>query len=370
MKIIIDNKIPFLKGLLEPLATVEYVQGDKISNEVARDADAIIIRTRTLCNAGLLRDTEVKFVGSSTIGTDHIDTDWCLGRGIFIASAPGCNSGSVMQYLCSSLIYLINKYDIEPGKTTIGIIGVGNVGSKVAAMAETLGFNVLLNDPPREQAEGSSGFVPLGKLLDVSDIVSLHVPLTLKGKHRTRRMADRIFFKMMKKGSILINTSRGDVVDEKPLLEAMQDGKIKAAVLDVWKNEPEINKALLDRVDLGTAHIAGYSADGKANGSMMVVRQLAEYFDLPLKSWLPENIMPPEKPLIDLRDCSGDEMELISKAVFHTYDIEKDSKLLKSNPGDFEKLRGDYPNRREYHAYKVKGDNNLLINKLKALGFR
>ena len=370
MKIIIDNKIPLLKGLLEPWADVEYVQGEKISKEILQDADAMLIRTRTLCNADLLRGSDVKFIGTATIGTDHIDTDWCNKNGIFVASAPGCNSGSVMQYMCSALLYLIQKYNIQPEKTTTGIIGVGNVGSKVADMAKILGFNVLLNDPPRERAEKSNIFASLDDLLNTSDIVSIHVPLTLKGIDRTIGLADSGFFNKIRKNSFLINTSRGAVIDEGILLREMERSKIKAAILDVWNNEPLINRALLRKADIGTPHIAGYSSDGKANGSAMIIRQLAEFFDLPLKEWKPAQLKEPERQLIDIDKLEGNDLEIISNVVMHTYNIENDSRLLKDRPEQFEKLRGDYPDRREFHAYKVKGDNKLLINRLRALGFR
>ncbi|HCC70230.1 MAG TPA: erythronate-4-phosphate dehydrogenase [Bacteroidales bacterium] len=370
MKIIIDNKIPLLKGLLESWATVEYVHGDMISNKIIRDADAMIIRTRTHCDADLLKGSPVKFIGTASIGTDHIDLDWCLKNGIFIASAPGCNSGSVMQYLCSALLHLSLKNNIEPCKTTIGIIGVGNVGRKVAAIAEIIGFKVLRNDPPRQRAEGSTEFVPLDELLEASDIVSMHVPLTFKGTDKTYHMADNNFFLKMQENSFFINTARGPVMDEKALLKQLQAGKIRAVVIDVWKDEPDINIDLLNAAEIGTSHIAGYSADGKSTCSMMVVRQLAEYFDLPLKDWKPLQLMEPDNPIIDLSRSEGSDLEVLAKAVMQTYNIERDSNLLKNNPDQFEKLRGDYPNRREFHAYKVKGYNKTVLNKLRTLGFR
>ena len=165
MKIIIDNKIPFIKGVLESFAEVIYLEGNRISRADVIDADALIIRTRTQVNEELLGGSRVKFVGTSTIGTDHIDLNWCRNNNIHCASAPGCNSGSVMQYLASSLVYLQKKYKLKPPELTLGIIGVGNVGTKVASMASTLGYRVLLNDPPREEKEGSTGFTELKTLL-------------------------------------------------------------------------------------------------------------------------------------------------------------------------------------------------------------
>lgn len=370
LKIIIDNKIPLLKGLFEPWAEVEYVQGNLISKDNIRDADAMIIRTRTKCNADLLEGSSVRFIGTATIGTDHIDTDWCNKNNIHVASAPGCNSGSVMQYICSALIHFSRKYNIDPGQTNLGIIGVGNVGSKVFKMAKALGFNMLLNDPPKEREGAGYDFISLDKLLNDSDIISMHVPLTQSGKDKTRMMADETFFKRMKKDSLFINTSRGQVVDENALGDVLLNNKLKAAALDVWTGEPAINTELMNLADIATAHIAGYSADGKAKGSMMVVRQVAEHFDLPLKNWEPEDIDTPENPVIDLTDAKGSINDSVARAVLHSYNIEYDSNLLKNNPGDFEQLRGNYRNRREFHAYRVKSEDIAVINKLKKLGFK
>ncbi len=370
MKIIIDKNIPFVHGVLENWADVEYVDGSKIFRDTLEGAEAIIIRTRTRCNKSLLEGTGIKFIGTATIGTDHIDHDWCREQGIKYASAPGCNSGSVMQYLASSLAYLATKYKISPASTTIGVIGVGNVGSKVAHMAKVLGFNVLLNDPPRERLEGPQGFISINKLLYESDIVSLHVPLTFEGPDKTYQLVDEHFLSIMKNNAILINTSRGQVVNEKPILEQLKISFIKAAVLDVWRNEPDINTELLNAADLGTAHIAGYSADGKANGVKMIIRQLAEYFDLPLKEWEPETLPEPVNSYIDLTGYQGSDFDMLSKTILHTYSIERDSSLLKKNPALFEKIRNEYDIRREFNAYTVKCENERILNKLRALGFR
>ncbi|MBN1387245.1 MAG: 4-phosphoerythronate dehydrogenase [Bacteroidales bacterium] len=370
MKIIIDKNIPYVHGVLEPWADVEYVEGSKINHDILGSAEAMIIRTRTKCNKTLLGNTGIRFIGTATIGTDHIDLEWCREQGIKCASAPGCNSGSVMQYLASSLVYLTAKYNINPSGTTIGIIGVGNVGSKVARVAEVLGFKVLLNDPPRERLEGKEGFISLDRLLYESDIVSLHVPLTFEGPDKTYQLVDENFLSKMKNKAIFVNTSRGQVVNEKTLLEKLKKSIIKTAVLDVWRNEPDINTELLNTVDIGTAHIAGYSADGKANGGKMIIRQLAEYFDLPLKEWEPETLPEPDYPVIDLMGYDGSDFDILSKAILHTYPIEEDSDKLKKSPEQFEKLRNEYQPRREFHAYKVKTNNELILNKLRALGFR
>ncbi len=370
MKIIIDKNIPFVHGALENWADVEYVEGSKICRDMLVGADAMIIRTRTRCDKKLLERTGIKFIGTATIGTDHIDQEWCREHGIQCASAPGCNSGSVMQYLASSLVYLSAKYKTNPTGTTIGIVGVGNVGGKVAHMAQLLGFNVLLNDPPRERLEGLQDFISINKLLYESDIVSLHVPLTFEGPDKTFQLVDENFLSKMKKKATFINTSRGQVVNEKSLLEKLKGSLIKAAVLDVWRNEPDINTELLNAADTGTAHIAGYSADGKANGGKMIIRQLAEYFDLPLKEWEPESLPEPDYPVINLTGNRGSDFDILSEAILHTYSIEKDNLILKKNPSLFEKIRNEYYIRREFNAYTVKCENERILNKLRALGFR
>ncbi|MDT8402233.1 MAG: 4-phosphoerythronate dehydrogenase [Bacteroidales bacterium] len=370
MKIIIDKNIPFIKGVLEPWANVEYLEGSRINNASLSGADALIIRSRTHCGRDLLEGTDIKFVGSATIGTDHIDLEWCRDRGIKCVSAPGCNSGSVMQYLASALVYLIGQYGFRPGNTSIGIVGVGNVGSKVARMAEILGFNVILNDPPRERIEGSRGFSPLNSLLKNSDIVTIHVPLTFKGPDRTYQLVNDNFIRQMKDRAILINTSRGQVADERSIMTGLAKNAIRAPVLDVWRNEPEINYRLLEAAALGTAHIAGYSVDGKTNGVKMVIRQLSEYFNLHLENWEPETLPQASEPLIDISKFTGTDLEIICRSIYHTYPIEKDSKLLKENPSMFEKVRNEYSPRREFHAFEIKGNNELIINKLKELGFK
>ena len=267
-----------------------------------------------------------------------------------------------MQYLSSSLIFLQDKYNLEPGENTIGIIGVGNVGSKVARMASLLGYNVLLNDPPREEKEGSRIFTGLDYLLAESDLVSLHVPLQKDGRFATREMVDKIFLSKMKKGAILINTSRGSVIKEEDLLPVLKNNQIGGCILDVWKNEPELDQEMLKLVDIGTAHIAGYSVDGKAYGTSIIVNKLASFFKLPVYEWFPDNIPGP--------DISRIKAASIGEAIRKTYRVEEDSNLLKSEPDSFEELRGNYRQRREFGAYTVQTENIELKKILLELGFK
>lgn len=370
MKIVIDSNIPFIKGVLEPYADIEYAEGRKINRHIIADADAIIIRTRTICNKDLLQGTSVKFIGTVSIGTDHIDLEWCRAANIKCASAPGSNAGSVMQYLASSLSYLIMKYGLNPSNTLMGLIGVGNVGSLVAQMAEAFGFRVLKNDPPRERNEGKAEFCSLDKLLESSDILSIHVPLTYEGRDKTYELIDEGALSRLKNNAVIINTSRGPVIEEGSLTRCLKESRLRAAVLDVWNNEPIINHELLVLTEIGTPHIAGYSVDGKAKASEMIVRELAEYFKLPVKDWKPETLPFPDKPVIRLSEYDGTEAEIISQIVRHTYQAEHDSIMLKMNPKHFEKLRSDYGNRREFHAYRITGNKAGTVDKLKKMGFK
>ena len=206
MKIVIDDKIPFIKGVLEPYAEVVYLSGGKIKHSDVANADALIVRTRTKCDESLLKETSVKFIATATIGYDHIDTAWCEASGITCTSAPGCNSGSVHQYMASVLATLSAQFGFEFEEMTLGVVGVGNVGSKVARLGEALGMTVLMNDPPRAEKEGLAQFVPFDEILNMSDIITLHVPLKNAGAHQTYHLFDKTTFEYMRHGTILINS--------------------------------------------------------------------------------------------------------------------------------------------------------------------
>ncbi len=369
MKIIIDNKIPFIKGVLEPFAKVIYLEGSKICNSDLTDADALIVRTRTRVNRSLLDGTKVKFVGTATIGTDHIDTIYCDSNGIDWRSAPGCNSESVMQYVLASLSLLANRYNLTLKEKTIGIIGVGNVGSKVADACEILGMTVLRNDPPRERREGKRHYSSLEYLVPNSDIISLHVPLINESRLSTFHMVNSDFLSKIKRGCIIINTSRGPIIKEESLIENIHSNHLKGSVLDVWENEPDINYELVQLADIATPHIAGYSVDGKANGTRMIINQLAHFFNLPIKEWKPENIPVPDNPVIDNTLSGRCFQDITTDSILKTYPIEDDSDLLKKTPQRFEELRGNYRNRRDFNSYTITGDNNTTET-LKKLGFK
>ncbi|UCG27150.1 MAG: 4-phosphoerythronate dehydrogenase PdxB [Bacteroidales bacterium] len=371
MNIVIDDKIPFIRGVLEPFGTVKYIPGKEISRERIKDAEVLLIRTRTECNKKLLENTPVKFIASATIGYDHIDTRYCRENNITWKNAPGCNASSVKQYIASALLFLASKFRFNLRDKTLGIVGVGNVGSKVSHLAVNLGMNILLNDPPRERTEGSGIFSTLDRILEESDIISLHVPLNMKGIDRTFRMVDRSFLHTMKKGGFLINTSRGQVVNNEAIKKEFATGKLAGIVLDVWDNEPDIDRKLLDITCLGTPHIAGYSADGKANGTSMIVQAFSRFYGLELDDWYPPEIPSPSRPVLPI-DCRNKSTEqIIREAILHSYAIHSDDNNLRKSPAEFEKLRGDYPLRREFQAYTIEllFSDDTIEKTLTNLGF-
>ena len=371
IKIIADSKIPFLQGALERYASISYLDGREIDRSAVKNADALIVRTRTLCNESLLNGSRVKFIATATIGFDHIATAWCNAHSVQWTNAPGCNSASVEQYIASVLANLAFTHDYKLAGKTLGIVGVGHVGKRVEALGRLLGMNVFLNDPPRERAEGQSGFVPLEKLLSESDVITLHVPLNKTGEDQSLHLINETTLKMLKPGSWLINSSRGEVVAGDALQQVLFEGGIGGAVLDVWENEPNVDLRLLRKVSIATPHIAGYSADGKRNGTVHAVRSLAAHFDLPLTTWEPSGMPEPENPAIILDGHDHSPEELVCRAILHTYNVMDDDDRFRASPGDFETLRGNYPVRREFPAFKIVGLNGSAPAKkmLMALGF-
>lgn len=344
MKIIIDNKIPYIKEAVRTIADeIVYAPGKDFTPELVRDADALIIRTRTHCNRELLEGSRVKFIATATIGFDHIDTDYCQQAGIEWRNAPGCNSASVAQYVQSSLLIWKSLRNRELSGLIIGIVGVGNVGSKIAKVAQDFGMRVLLNDLPREEKEGSGSFTSLNKIAEECDIITFHVPLYKEGNYKTFHLANREFFQSLKRKPIIINTSRGEVIDTDALLEALNNQTISDAIIDVWEHEPDINRELLEKVMIGTPHIAGYSADGKANATRMSLDAICCFFQIKGKYEI--NAPAPASPIIYAKNHE--------EALLQIYNPTEDSNRLKTQPELFETLRGDYPLRREEEAYII-----------------
>lgn len=371
MLIVADDKIPFLKGVLEPHARVVYIPGVDIGPEDVKNADGLIIRTRTKVDSSLLEGSSVKAVVSSTIGTDHMDIPWLEENKIAWANAPGCNSGSVKQYIASVFASLEDSYYPLSGKT-LGVVGVGNVGSKVVKVGEAFGMKVLLNDPPRAAKEADFPNVDLNVLLQMSDVVTFHVPLIREGQYPTEYLLNDTTLLMMKRGSVLINSSRGEVVEQRVLMKGISSGLIERAILDVWENEPDISHELLERLMIGTPHIAGYSVDGKANGTAAAVQFMSRMFGFGLGNWKPS-----ELPLLDNMSLSVSDVDerlnlKLAKAVFSTYDVRIDAKRLAEDPENFEAIRGNYPIRREFPAWivQVPEGNDDIKKSFELLGFQ
>lgn len=342
LKIVADKAIPFLEGVFDPYADMTYLSGDKIGPEDVRDADVLMVRTRTKCNADLLEGSKVKFIATATIGTDHIDFPYCDSKGIVVRNAPGCNAGGVMEYVFSALYGLASRKSISLQGDTIGIIGVGHVGSLIERMGRALGFKILKCDPPRAEAEGSFGFCDLEYLLQNSQIVTLHVPLD----ETTRGMADSEFFSLMQPGAFFINAARGEVVCDDALKAAIP--KLGPVIIDTWNHEPDIDLDLMDKVAIATPHIAGYSYQGKQNGTAAAVRAVAHYFGITeLYEFFPKTDLPENEAVkLELKDLNQGE---IASVLQYNYPIFTDDFMLRLNPENFDKLRSEYNYRREVY---------------------
>ena len=342
MKIVADATIPFLKGVFEPYGEVIYLQGTEMRREDLMDADALIVRSRTRCTPHLLEGTAVKIIASATIGTDHIDMPWCREHGIYVQNAPGCKSGGVLNYFFSALYGAAARKSIPLAGATLGIVGVGHSGSRIELVARTLGFHVLMYDPPRAEAEGPQQFCSLDYLLENSDVVTLHAPLT----EETRGMANAEFFAKMKMGAFFVNTARGELVVEDALMEAIP--RLGPVILDTWNHEPNINQTLMSMVDIATPHIAGYSYQGKQQGTAAVVRAVARFFAIPeLYEFFPAtDVKELEAVHLDVNDLSQGQ---IASLFQYNYPIFTDDFLFRTNPDGFEQLRRDYRYRREFY---------------------
>ncbi len=366
LKIVADDRIPFLRGVFEDHAEVIYLPGAETTAADVRDADALITRTRTRCGRGLLAGSSVRFVATATIGFDHIDGPALAELGIRWCSAPGCNASSVAQYITSALVSF-------PGSRrgqVLGVIGVGHVGRLVAAAGRALGMEVLLNDPPRQEAGDPEAFVPLGEIAARSDFITLHVPLEKGGAQPTVKMLEKEFFAHVKPGVSFFNSSRGEAVDTAALKAALRRGTVASCVIDVWENEPAIDLELVRMARFSTPHIAGYSTDGKANGTAMSVRRVAAALGIPgFENWYPPSVPPPLASEVIQLDGRQSAAFQIRKAVLHAYDIADDDWSLKTSPENFEKLRGAYAVRREFPCFHVRGASAEARKVLASLGF-
>jgi len=369
LKILADAHIPYLRGVAEQFGEVEYLPGNLFSRESISEKDALLVRTVTHFGEEILSGSSVKLICSATIGYDHIDTAWCDANGVAWRTAPGCNAASVEQYVTSSLLYLAEKKHFNLKEKTIGIIGVGKVGSKVEAACRKMGMNVLLNDPPREAEESDENsiqFTDIKTIMRDADIITFHTPLTRSGIYKTYHLADADFFAHLNKKPVIINAARGGITDNQALTKAVQAGTVSGAVIDCWENEPEINRELLQLVDIATPHIAGYSADGKWTATRMSLENLNSFFGQHI---LPryQEIAAPEQPIIDLQCIAVDKQ--LSHAIWQTYNPMMESATLKTSPNKFYWLRSNYPLRREYPSYCVINADSSNIEILQKLGF-
>lgn len=373
MKIVADKRIPFLSEGVSSLGDLTLMEATDIEPPAVAEAEALLVRTRTRCDEKLLKNSKVKFIGSATIGFDHIDTSWCEKEGIAWTNAPGCNASSVVQYLASALAWLNHHLGFDPEGLTIGIVGVGHVGSRVAELARQLGMEVLLCDPPREEAGADEKFVSLAEIAERADVVTLHTPLTSDGNYPTYHMIHHAWFESATKLQLFINTSRGEVVDSEALRVWLMHNPTALSVIDVWENEPEPDLQLMQLATIATPHIAGYSTDGKANGTAFVVNALARFFNPSAPThWYPKKLPLPEQPQLYI-DCDQlSSNEVCFRAFLHTYDISRDDFLLRHDPSGFEHQRSDYPVRREWGAFTLRLRDSVSAQRLqlKNLGFK
>ena len=380
MQFVVDENIPFAREAFSHLGSVTLLPGRGITRDAIRKAHALIVRSVTKVNAALLADTNVQFVGTATTGVEHIDREYLAARDIGFAAALGCNANAVAEYVLTALLVTAHTKDLNLGGKTLGIIGAGRIGSIVAAKASALGMRVLLNDPPLAQATGEQRYRPLAEILR-ADFMTLHVPLTYDGPDATFHLIGADELAHMTPSAILINTARGEVVDNTALLETLTKGTIGGAIMDVWEREPAINWDLLDRVTLGTPHIAGYSSDGKINGTVMVYHACCRFWGIE-PAWVPPD--PPAAPapgsLSHLAfDVTGKNFQTLAHDIVTTlYDLPGDHTRMRDildapealRPQSFDRLRRDYPHRREFAGspISITGGDRTLRARLQTLG--
>ena len=367
MKIVADNTIPYLKGIAEPVAEIMYFNSNEFTPARIQDADALIVRSINKCTRELLKGSKVKLITTATIGFDHIDTQYCEEAGIIWKNSPGCNAISVAQYVFAGLLTIAFQKKENLSEKTIGIVGVGYVGKEIEKLCKAYGMKVLRNDPPRAEVEGENNFVSLDTIAEQADIITFHTPLTKEGRYATYHLADQSFFNKLQRKPWFVNASRGAVHDTKALIDAYKKEKISELILDCWENEPHINLDLLALTTIATPHIAGFSADGKANGTRMCLENIAAQFHLQFEK-IGEVIPPlPENPIIDLNDFSENRIEQTILRCFNPLIIDK---KLRESPDQFEWFRNHYNHPREFSAYTVMHATEDEATILQQLGFK
>lgn len=361
MKLIIDENIAFAEEAFSHLGNTRLVDGRFITRMDLADTEILIVRSITNVNEELLKNSKVNFVGTATIGTEHIDLDYLKNQNIAIANAKGCNADSVAEYVFTALLKIASEKQISLSEKTIGVVGVGNIGSRVVRLAESIGMKVLKNDPPLERKSFGKNYVSLEEILK-ADIITLHVPLSFEGIDKTFHLLNKNNLKDIKTGAIIINTSRGAVIDNTALLSESVKNEFEL-VLDVWENEPSINHELLIKTNIATPHIAGYSFEGKVNGTKMVYDALCKFLKIN-PTWHP-NLPEIKNKRIILPKGKTDE-EKLYKLFSSIYNIEIDDELMrktlnyrmKEQAGYFDSMRKKYPVRREFSNYTVQISEN------------
>ncbi|MEN6577474.1 MAG: 4-phosphoerythronate dehydrogenase PdxB [Phycisphaerales bacterium] len=377
MRIIADANIPFVRECFSSVGDVQVLGGREITPQAVAGADALLVRSITSVNEQLLGGSSVRFVGTATIGFDHVDVAYLERSGIGFASAPGSNANSAAEYVIAGLLEVSRRRGLRLEGKSIGVIGVGNVGSRVARKCEALGMEVRRNDPPLQRQTGDPKYVPIEALHDC-DFITIHTPLTREGIDKTFHLADAGFFSRLKPGAVFVNASRGAVVDSEALKAAIRADRLQAVVLDVWEGEPNIDVGLLEMVDLGTPHIAGYSFDGKVAGMIMIYRSLCEHFHLKPKFDVKDFLPVPAIPRLEIDPGDADEA-LLAHIVERIYSIAQDdrnTRQIASQPAEgrgrfFDTLRKNYPVRREFQNTTVVLDRPRqgLVKKLQGIGF-
>lgn len=370
MKIVVDENMPYARELFSQLGEVDAVAGRTLTREQLTAADALMVRSITKVNQGLLEKTPVRFVGTATAGMDHLNTDDLDHAGIAWSAAPGCNAIAVVEYVFSALLMLAERDNFQLTDRTVGIIGAGNVGGRLQRRLEALGVRILICDPPRADRGDEGEFHSLDTLVQQADIVTFHTPLFKDGPYKTLHMADRELLASLRPDTILINACRGEVVDNQALLSVLETRHDLSVVLDVWEPEPELPLPLLDNVDIGTAHIAGYTLEGKARGTTQVFEAWSAFIGQPQAVTLSSLL-----PLPEIREItvSGDCDQAMLKRLAHlVYDVRLDDAQLRAVaaiPGEFDRLRKQYWQRREWSSLQVNCDNAATAEKLQQLGF-
>ena len=370
MKILVDENMPYARELFSRLGEVKAVPGRPIPTEALTDADALMVRSVTKVNEALLGDKAIKFVGTATAGTDHVDQAWLEQAGIGFSAAPGCNAIAVVEYVFSALLMLAERDGFALADRTVGIVGVGNVGGRLQKRLEALGIKTLLCDPPRADNGEEGDFRSLDELVAQADVLTFHTPLYKDGPYKSLHLADEALIASLKPGAILINACRGPVVDNAALLKCLNAGQKLSVVLDVWEPEPDLNLALLDKVDLGTSHIAGYTLEGKARGTTQVFEAYSQFIGQPQEVALSSLLPAPEFGRISLHGPL--DQPTLKRLVHLVYDVRRDDAPLRKVagiPGEFDKLRKNYLERREWSSLTVECDDADAAALLQKLGF-